>query len=287
MAAGSAVSVREDCLSTRDFARLARLVYEQTGIRLGQEKRTMLEARLRRRLRDLNLDSCSQYCAYLFDPGRPAEEMVRFIDVVTTNKTDFFREPQHFDFLARVALPRRTAVTGNDRPLQIWSAGCSSGEEPYTLAMVLSEYAEAHAGFRFSILATDISTTVLDRAQSAIYTSDTLEPVPAGLRRKYLLRSRDRESDRVRIAPEIRTAISFRRLNLMDADYAIQPPADVIFCRNVMIYFDRPTQEKVLNRLARCLLPDGFLFVGHSESLHDLKVPLQPVAPAVYQRNHA
>lgn len=275
---------REDCLSGRDFTRLSQLVYQETGIRLGPEKKTMLEARLRRRLRDLSLPCCTSYCEYLFDPDRPREEMLRFIDVVTTNKTDFFREPAHFDFLVRTALPTLASSASGERPLLVWSAGCSSGEEPYTLAIVLSEYAEAHPGFRFSILATDISTTVLARAEAGVYANETVEPVPAPLRRKYLMRSRDRQSDRVRIVPELRELIRFRRLNLMDSDYALETPADAIFCRNVLIYFDRPTQEKVLNRLSRCLVPQGYLFVGHSESLHEFDVRLTPVAPAVYRR---
>jgi chemotaxis protein methyltransferase CheR len=276
----------EDTLGNRDFARLAALVYSEAGIRLGPEKRTMLEARLKRRLRALALDSYARYCDLLFSEEGRGDERIRFIDVVTTNKTDFFREAGHFDFLAQRALPEWTA-RGMDRPMLLWSAGCSTGEEPYTLAMVLSEYAEAHPGFRFRILATDISTAVLEKAEMSVYTIDSVGPVAPELRRKYLLRSRDRSSNHVRIAPELRRLVEFRRLNFMDADYGLEQKADAIFCRNVLIYFDRPTQERILRRLTDCLMPGGFLFVGHSETLHDMRLPLTPAGTALYRRNDA
>jgi chemotaxis protein methyltransferase CheR len=166
----------------------------------------------------------------------------------------------------------------------IWSAGCSSGEEPYTLAMVLTEYAITHPGFRFKILATDISTHVLEKAQTAVYSTDVVKPVPAALRKKYLMASRQPGSDSVRVVPELRRLIEFRRLNFMDADYAISEKVDAIFCRNVIIYFDRQTQQQVLGKLARRLVPRGYLFVGHAETLHDMNLPLDPVAPALYRR---
>jgi hypothetical protein len=195
------MSIHEDQLSGRDFARLTSFIYSEAGICLGTEKKTMLEGRLKRRLRELEIDSFKHYCEYLFGPAGLKEEKVRFIDVVTTNKTDFFREPKHFDYLTQRGLPDMAERAGG-QPVVIWSAGCSSGEEPYTLAMVLSEYAEAHPGFRFRILATDISTVVLAKAQLGIYTTDTVEPVPPLMQRKYLMRSRERDADRVRIVAE-------------------------------------------------------------------------------------
>jgi chemotaxis protein methyltransferase CheR len=279
------MTTHEDALSTRDFGRLSSFVYEEAGIRLGAEKKTMLEGRLRKRLRELNIDSFRDYCDYLFGQEGLREEKVRFIDVVTTNKTDFFRESKHFSYLAQQALPEMTARS-EGQPVLIWSAGCSSGEEPYTLAMVLSEYAETHPGFRFRILATDISTKVLAKAEMGIYTNDTVEPVPPLMRRKYLLRSRERDSDRVRIVPELRKLVEFRRLNFMDADYGLDETADAVFCRNVIIYFDRPTQERILGKLSSYLKPGGYLFVGHSETLHDMHLPLEPVGPALYRRLH-
>jgi len=275
--------VHDDQLAGRDFTRLTEFIYSETGIRLGPEKKTMLEGRLKKRLRDLHIDSYRQYCDYLFGHEGLREEKVFFIDVVTTNKTDFFREPKHFDYLAATALPRMIAMAEN-QPLLLWSAGCSSGEEPYTLAMVLSEYAEMHPGFRFRILATDISTRVLAKAQMAIYPADVAEPVPPLLRRRYLMRSRERDGDRVRIVPELRRLVEFRRLNFMEADYGLTEKADAIFCRNVIIYFDRPTQEKILAKLTRQLKPGGYLFVGHSETLHDMNLPVEPLGPALYRR---
>lgn len=277
------MSLHEDGLSSRDFARLSAFVYTEAGIRLGPEKKTMLEGRLKKRLRELDLASFRSYCDYLFGSDGLQEEKVRFIDAVTTNKTDFFREPKHFDYLAQRALPEMAARAGG-QSLLLWSAGCSSGEEPYTLAMVLSEYAETHPGFRFRILATDISTRVLAKAEIGVYPSDAVEPVPPPSRRKYVMRSREPSSDRVRIVPELRRLIQFRRLNFIDADYGLDDKADAIFCRNVIIYFDRPTQETILGRLAGCLKPGGYLFVGHSETLHDMHLPLEALGPALYRK---
>lgn len=279
------MSIHEETLSGRDFGRLSAFVYEEAGIRLGPEKRTMLEARLRRRLHSLNLDSYRRYCDYLFTPAGRREEIVAFLDVVTTNKTDFFREPGHFTFLSGQALPEM-AARAEGRPVLVWSAGCSSGEEPYTLAMVLSEYAEAHPGFRFRILATDLSTRVLEMAQRGIYTTESVAPVPAPLRQKYLMRSRDRASDQVRIVPELRRLVEFRRLNFMNADYGVAEPVDAIFCRNVIIYFDRATQEAILRKLTRQLTPLGYLFVGHSETLHEMQLPVAAIGPALYRKSH-
>lgn len=279
------MSLDEAVLSSRDFAQLRSLIYAEAGISLGSEKKTMLEGRLRRRLRALQLDSYREYCEFLLGPEGQRQEMISFLDVVTTNKTDFFREPAHFDFLTARALPEMGARLEGRRAL-VWSAGCSSGEEPYTLAMVMSEYAETHPGFRFGILATDLSTRVLEKARQGVYTTEDVEPVPATLRKKYVLRSREQGSYRVRMAPEVRQLVEFRRLNFMDADYRLEQKAEAIFCRNVIIYFDRPTQEKILEKLTRHLVEGGYLFVGHSETLHDMRLPLEPVGPALYRRTH-
>jgi len=174
----------------------------------------------------------------------------------------------------------------NGRPITIWSAGCSSGEEPYTLAMVLSEYASTNPGFRFKLLATDICNTVLSKAKTAVYTSDVIEPVSLPLRRKYLMRGRDKHSDQWRIVPELRSLIEFRRLNFMDSTYGLEEKVDAIFCRNVIIYFDRPTQQAILRKLAANLVDDGFAFLGHSETLHSLDVPFTPIAPALYRKTN-
>jgi chemotaxis protein methyltransferase CheR len=274
----------EEGLSRRDFARLRELINTETGICLGPEKKTMVEVRLKRRLRTLNMATYREYCDFVFGRRGMKEELIFLIDVITTNKTDFFREPQHFEFLVRTALPD---LAVNAHAFVIWSAGCSSGEEPYTLAMVLSEYAETHPGFRFRILASDISTAVLEKAEVGIYASECVAPIPLGLRRKYFLRSRNPQLTRVRVAPELRQLVEFRRLNFMDPDYSLAEKVDAIFCRNVLIYFDRATQESILRKLLHNLTPEGYLFVGHSESLHDMDLPVVPVAPALYRKAHA
>ncbi len=278
------MSAHEETISAKDYARLCDLIYAEAGIHLNLEKKTMLEARVKRRLKILNIATYSLYCDYLFGYKGLKEEISHLIDVVTTNKTDFFREPKHFDYLTAKALPDLASRDRLGKPLLIWSAGCSSGEEPYTLAIVLSEYGLTHPGFRFRILATDISTIVLAKADRGVFTTDVVAPVPAALRLKYFMRSRDRSSNQVRVTPELRRAIEFRHLNFMDADYGITEKADAIFCRNVIIYFDRPTQERILNKLANHLIPEGYMFVGHAETLHDMNLPLRPVAPALYRR---
>lgn len=275
---------REQVISSSDYTRLRRLIYDETGITLGAGKQIMLEGRIRRRLKALAIDSYREYCGYLFSQRGLAEELVHLIDAVTTNKTDFFREPRHFDFLVSRVLPEHVAGGDNRRPFLVWSAGCSSGEEPYTLAMVLSEYGLAHPGFTFRILATDVSTTVLNKAALGVYSADTVRPVPQALKVRYLMRSRERNTAHMRVVPELRRQIEFRRLNFMDTDYGIQEKFHAIFCRNVIIYFDRPTQQSILRKITARLTVSGYLFMGHAETLHELDLPVEPVAPALYRR---
>jgi chemotaxis protein methyltransferase CheR len=277
------MSAHDESISDRDYARLCKLIYAEAGIALNAEKKTMLEGRVKRRLKILSLHSYSEYCDYLFGHEGLKDELIHLIDVVTTNKTDFFREPGHFDYLTGKMLPEQAEHFAG-RNFVIWSAGCSTGEEPYTMAIVLSEYRAAHPGFRFRILASDISNLVLAKAELGVYTSEVVAPVAPLLRQKYFMRSRDRGSNQVRVAPELRKLIEFRRLNFMDADYGVSDKVDAIFCRNVIIYFDRPTQERILLKLSNCLVPGGSLFVGHAETLHDMNLPLTPVAPALYRR---
>jgi chemotaxis protein methyltransferase CheR len=268
-------------LSKADFDRLRKLVYEETGINLGPDKKTMMEIRLKRRLRTLEITSYRQYCDHVFRPEGRAEELVYLIDVITTNKTDFFREPDHFEFLTQSVLPE---LARQSRKSLVWSAGCSTGEEPYTIAMLLNEYAEQSGGFRFSVLATDICTSVLAKASRAIFKSEDVAPVAINLRRKYFMRSRDPKSDQMRIVPELRAMVEFRRLNFMDSEFHLPDSPDVIFCRNVIIYFDRPTQIRLLQKLTRHLAPGGYFFAGHSESFQGFDLPLTPVAPAIYRK---
>lgn len=280
----SALHNHEETISSSDYTRLRELVYDEAGINLGSERKTMLEGRIRHRLKVLAIHSYREYCDYLFSREGLKEELVHLIDVVTTNKTDFFREERHFDFLTAAAVPEFVAANSTRRPMLVWSAACSTGEEPYTLAMVLSEYALTHPGFAFRIIATDISTTVLKKAALGVYSTDAVRPVAQSFKVKYFMRGRARDCERVRVVPELRRLVEFRHLNFMDSDYGMQEKFDAIFCRNVIIYFDRPTQQSILEKITQRLQPRAYLFMGHAETLHDLHLPLEPVAPSLYRR---
>lgn len=279
------VAARADTLSARNFARLAHYVHEVAGIKLPDPKKTMVEGRLRRRLQAVGIETLDAYCDALFAGRLAATETSLLINAVTTNKTDFFREPSHVDFLVETALPALFAQ--QVRSLRVWSAACSIGAEPYTLAMVLDDHAARHGGFDFGILATDIDTEVLATARKGIYPADLLAPVPPALHRAYIHVPRDRRRREVRIAPALRSTVGFARLNLMEEIYPVGEPMHLIFCRNVLIYFDKCTQRAVLTRLLDCLAPTGYLFLGHSESVHGMDLPLLPVGNTVFQRKQA
>jgi chemotaxis protein methyltransferase CheR len=248
-------------------------------------KKAMLVARLQKRLRSLDMKSFGDYIDYLFAPDGIKDELVRMIDLITTNKTDFFREPDHFDYLLQWVLPEWSQKHGGcGKKLMLWSAGCSTGEEPYTLAMVLNEFAVSCPGFDYQILATDISTRVLEKAEQAVYDEERIAPVPSSLRHKYLLRSKDKSRGLVRVVPGLREKVRFRRLNFMDGNFGMREPMDIIFCRNVIIYFDQSTQERLLNKFYTHLTKDGFIFMGHSETLNGLDVSLVMVHPTVYRK---
>ncbi len=283
-ATGMSTAERNPALSGKDFTRLSSFIYEHCGIKMPPAKKTMLEARLQKRLRALSMPSFSDYCDYLFSQEGLQNELIMMVDLVTTNKTDFFREPDHFAYLVNAVIPEWQKKTGGRRPLNVWSAGCSTGEEPYTLAMVLSEVAATLDGFSYQIMATDISTRVLEKARKAVYDEDRIDPVPMQMRRKYLLRSKDRANPLVRIAPELRAKVRFNRLNFMDSDFGFREQLDIIFCRNVIIYFDRKTQERLLNKFHGHLRAGGWIFMGHSETLNGLDVPLVQVHPTVYRK---
>ena len=271
-----------DQLSARNFNRLSEYIYTYSGIKMPSSKKSMLEGRLRRCVRNAGLATLDDYCRYLFDEGGLTSEAVQIFDTVTTNKTDFFREPAHFDVLVSTVLP--TLVSAGRTKIKMWSSACSTGAEAYTLAMVLEEYARNEKRIDYSILCTDLSTKVLKQAHSGIYAQDIVEPVPTLLKQRYLMRALDKQRDEVRIIPEIRAKHSFARLNLMDETYSVARDMDIIFCRNVLIYFDKVTQEKVLRRLCSHLRVGGYLFLGHSESLSGIDLPLTPVANTVFQR---
>lgn len=277
---------RLDLLGRSDFARVAAFIEGTTGIKVPPGKKTMVEGRLRRRARALGLANLADYCRVVFEEGGFDAESVHLIDAVTTNKTDFFREPSHFTYLTTHCLPEALAEGGGqDRPYKVWSAACSIGAEPYTLAMVLADFAAGVPGdWRFSILASDISTAVLTKAARAVFPEEMIEPVPMEVRKRYLLRSRDKAKKLVRIGPELRRTVSFLHLNLMDERYPADRDFDAIFCRNLLIYFDKPTQDAVVGRLCRHLRPGGYLFLGHAESLAGKDLPLEWLGDAVFRR---
>lgn len=272
-------------MSDRVFTRLSGFIEAQTGIKMPAAKKTMLQSRLAKRLRTLGLGTYESYVDHVFaDAG--ATEVIHLIDTVTTNKTDFYREPRHFEILVEKVLPEliRRHGAGVRRPLKCWSAGSSTGAEAYTLAMVLSEFAAKTERFGFAILGTDICTEVLAKGRAGIYGENEIQPVPMAQRRKYLLRSKDPAKAVVRIVPELRKAVRFERLNFMDTDYGIADTMDVVFCRNVIIYFDRATQQQVLSRICRHIVAGGYLFMGHSETLNGLNLPLVQTDPTVYRK---
>ncbi len=267
-------------ISDRQFKRLAAFIEKELGIRMPDTKRVMLESRLQKRLRALRIQTFDEYLDRVF-AGDDAE-LIHMIDAVTTNKTDFFREPDHFDILTSRLLPG--ALDRSRGRFSFWSAGCATGEEPYTLAMVLEEFSSSHPGFDYAIVASDISTRALDTAMNAVYHADRVVPVPPSYKKKYLLRSRDPENPEVRIKKELRDRISFIRINFMDDRFPFDGQFDVIFCRNVIIYFDRPTQERILGHMCKYLRTGGNLILGHSETLTGMALPLRGLAPTVYER---
>jgi chemotaxis protein methyltransferase CheR len=280
-------SHQQTAMPDRDFRRLRDLIYEDCGINLVPAKKTMLTSRLRKRLRALGMDSFGQYYEYVSNGEGRTDERIHMLDAVSTNKTDFFREPRHFDFLMKEALPTMVRF-GRWRPgrrLNVWSAGCSSGEEPYTIAMVLAEFASGKRVGDFSVLATDISTRMLEIARKGIYPERAVEPVPPALKRNYLMRGKTSKKGLCRIVPELRNRLQFQRINLNNGrDFGIRALMDMIFCRNVTIYFDRETQKKLFNKFYAQLVPGGYLFIGHSETLHGINDRFKSVAVATYRK---
>jgi chemotaxis protein methyltransferase CheR len=277
----------DDHLSTVDFTRIANLISSEVGIKLPPAKRLMVEGRLRKRVRALNLTSFDDYCDYLFRRDGLGQERTYLINAVTTNKTDFFREPEHFALLEQTLVPELIALRRGERDplLKVWSAASSTGAEAYTLAMVLSDLAANRRDFRFAILGTDISTAVLAQGRRAVYPAEMVAPVPPEKQARYVMHARKPGvRPEVRMAPEIRRTVRFAHLNLMASSYPFDRDVDVIFLRNVLIYFDKRDQESVIGRLIEHLRPGGYLALGHSESMVGTTISMRQVAPAVFQK---
>ncbi len=266
----------EASLSSAQFERIITMLHEHCGIRMRAGKEGLVRARLAKRLRLLGLSDFDSYLDIVVrDPSK--REFTQMVDVLTTNKTSFFREQAHFDFLQDTVLP---AIA---HPVRLWSAGCSSGEEPYTLAMLLNETLSQPAARSARILATDISHRVLATAKAGVYGAEGLSEVPRAVLQKYWRAEPSSNGAHFEALPALRDMIQFGRLNLMES-WPMRGPFDAIFCRNVMIYFDKATQQALVERYWALLRPGGYLFVGHSESLTGLEHRFRYVQPAVYVR---
>ncbi len=267
-----------------EFAKFRALIEREAGIFLADTKKPLLTARLLPRLRELGL---REFGSYLRRVDADDAERVRMVDRICTNETQFFREPHHLDLLAHRIVPQwiAEARTGRRaRKIQVWSAGCSTGEEPYSIAMTLLTALPPGEGWEISILATDLSTRALDRAGSATYPEERVANVPLTMRKSYLLRGVGNQRGNVRIAPEVRGLVRFDRVNLTDEDYPVPQVLDLVFCRNVMIYFRAELRARVIAQLTARLPIGGHLFLGHAESLPQTSLPLRTVIPTVYQR---
>jgi len=266
-------------MNARTMARFCSLIYETTGIRLGENKEELVSARIGKRLRALGLPSPEDYLDYLC-AAENGQELVHLIDAISTNHTSFFRESSHFDLLAELAGRWRQA---GQKRFRLWSAACSTGEEPYTMAMVLAEK-DVLSDCDVRILATDISTRVLDQAMAGEYGRERVKGLPAQIRQRYFEEYINGERQ-FRVAPEIRRMVRFERLNLISPPYPMRGPLDVVFCRNVMIYFDAKGRSVLLREIHRLLKPGGYLMVGHAESLAGLDHAFRFVEPATYRRD--
>jgi len=274
----------EPVLTPEAYRFVVDLVYQHSRIRLGDDKQALLANRLRHRLKDLALSSYKKYCQILESVAGP-EEIEHLVDLISTNHTKFFREPEHFSFLAKKALPAiLPRLLKDGTPLKIWSAACSSGEEPYTLAIVLAEALRAYPSLSWEIFASDISKRMLARAQHGIYRMELVEPVEPDLLKRYFQQGVGSRAGDCRVKAELKEHILFHRINLFQAEFPIPKRQDVIFCRNVMIYFDPPSRATLIARLADQLASGGYLIVGHSESLFGIRHSLESIQQGVYYK---
>ena len=269
----------EYSITAEEFKRFHTLIYNESGISLGEQKRSLLASRLSKRLRDLDLETFSEYYKKVTE-DQSREEFTRLLDLVSTNKTDFFREPKHFDFLRERIIPELERT----KRIRIWSSACSSGEEPYTIAMTLFDSVQNPNLWDFKILASDLSTRVLAKAAAGTYDEERVRDVPSDVIRRHFLRGRGESAGLLKVKPHLADIIQFRRLNLMDEHFPIKNPLDLIFCRNVMIYFDPPSRATLIARLTEQLASGGYLIVGHSESLFGIRHSLESIQQGVYYK---
>jgi chemotaxis protein methyltransferase CheR len=271
---------REFDLHDSDFASIVKIVHEKTGIKLADHKRSMVYSRLAKRLRELNFDNFAHYLDFLCSEDGNAES-VNFINAVTTNLTSFFREKHHFEHLKQLI---KTTVAKNpaQKKIRIWSCASSSGQEPYSIAMTLCDAIPNIAQWDIKILATDIDTNMLHKCKTAIYKEEALEDIPEEYRKRFTIKS---EKETILMADILRKMITFKQLNLLE-DFPMRGPFDIIFCRNVVIYFDKPTQIGLFNKIADILTPDGILYIGHSESLFKVCEQFSLIGRTTYKKLH-
>jgi chemotaxis protein methyltransferase CheR len=265
-------------LNQREFEKISQLAYQHFGLDLGADKQSLVVARLARMLRELGLTSFQEYYDYV-KSDRTGAALAVMVDHLTTNHTSFFREPAHFEYLRKTVFP--TLLTRSQ--IHIWSAACATGEEPYSIAMALLEESPREAAAKVKIKATDISHRVLEKGKQGVYTRDRLAAIPRLMRKRYLIELPEDTDERCRFSDNVRSMIAFEHLNLMSA----MPPGylcSVIFCRNLMIYFDRPTQQRLVQRLSHHLEEGGYLFIGHAEGLSSISHNLEYVCPATYKK---
>ncbi len=266
-------------LGDDDYRLFQALLLREAGVQLGEGKQALVANRLTRRLRALGLGSYQAY--YRRVMAGDDDELQHLLDALTTHETRFFREPAHFEFLERRALPQLLARPGRRR-VRVWSAACSTGEEPYTLGMLLLAGVPKGTGVEPELLASDLSTGVLEQARRGVFPIERAQDIPSALLQRFMLRGVRSEQGRMRVGPELRALVRFERFNLAATSWPRCPPFDLIFCRNVLIYFDAPTRARVVQSLLDRLAPDGFLFLGHAESLAGAERRARCVLPTVY-----
>lgn len=279
-----AENIYKQSLTESEFRTISDAIYKSCGIKLPYEKKIMVESRLRKRILQLNLSSFKEYVTYVFDGQRFEQELIPMIDLISTNKTDFFREADHFVFLEKTVTDELQSKQSRSKTYKIWSSASSSGEEPYTLAIVFNEIKSRFPYLNFEITASDISTEILKKAINAVYDEEKISELPVSLKQKYFLRSKDRVKKQVRVIPELRNQVKYKRINLIENHYNLDNDYDFIFCRNVLIYFDKETQEKVVTQLLAHLKTGGYLFMGHSETLHSMTLPVKRIESTIYQK---
>ena len=268
------------------FAKFQKLIHEETGIWLGNSKSALLCGRLSRRLRLLRIATLDQYYKLIAQSDQ-VEERVAMIDAITTNETRFFRDPRHFEFLEQRVIQRWRAEVDQEarsKTIRIWSAGCSSGEEPYSLAMLLARHLPAEQGWCLRIFATDISTRMLALARLGIYSITKAPDIPEPLLKDHMLKGIEHHEGKMKVTLEIQAMVEFENLNLAHGPYPPEGQFDVIFCRNVLIYFGAQSRRNTIARIARCLARNGLLFLGQAENLSGIDVPFRSLMPAVYAR---